>query len=70
MSKAEILAELSKLSAQDRGEILDHLWRLEEAGGPTEREKVALNEAQSAYDAHPSAGTPWTEVEARLRQRT
>jgi len=70
MSKAEILAELSKLSALDRGEILEHLWQLEELGGPTEREKNALNEAQAAYDAQPSPGTPWSEVEARLRQRT
>jgi len=69
MSKAEILTELSKLSAQDRGEILEHLWRLEETAGPTEREKNALNEAQAAYDAQPSAGNPWTEVEARLRGR-
>ena len=70
MSKAEILAELPKLSAQDRGEILDHLWRLEEAAGPTVREKTLLNEAQAAYDANPVAGTPWSEVEARLRKRS
>ena len=70
MSKSEILAELPKLSAQDRGEILEQLWRLEESSGPTEREKVLLNEAQAAYDANPSAGAPWSEVEARLRKRT
>jgi putative addiction module component (TIGR02574 family) len=69
MSKTEILAELPKLSAQDRGEILEQLWRLEEAAGPTEREKTLLNEAQSAYDANPLAGAPWSEVEARLRKR-
>jgi putative addiction module component (TIGR02574 family) len=69
MSKTEILAELPKLSAQDREEILEQLWRLEEAGGPTDREKTLLNEAQAAYDANPNAGAPWTEVEARLRRR-
>lgn len=69
MSKTEILAELPKLSAQDRGEILEQLWRLEEASGPTEREKNLLNEAQADYDANPSAGASWSEVEARLRQR-
>ena len=69
MSKTEILAELPKLSAQDRGEILAHLWRLEENAGPTEREKALLNEAQAAYDANPDAGRPWSEVEARLRKR-
>ena len=69
MSKAEILAELPKLSAQDRGEILERLWNLEEATGPTEREKVLLEEAQAAFDADPTAGAPWSEVEARLRKR-
>jgi putative addiction module component (TIGR02574 family) len=69
MSKAEILAELPKLSAQDRGEILAQLWRLEEAAGPTENEKALLNEAQADYEANPDAGAPWSEVEARLRKR-
>ena len=70
MSKTEILAELPRLSAQDRGEILEQLWRLEEAAGPTERERVLLNEAQAAFDANPSACAPWSEVEARLRKRS
>lgn len=56
MSKAEILSELPKLSPQDRGEILEQLWRLKESAGPTEREKALLNEAQAAYGADPSAG--------------
>jgi hypothetical protein len=70
MSKAEILAELPKLSAQERSEIFDQLWRLEEAAGPTEREAALLNEAQARYDANPDAGAPWSEVETRLRRRT
>lgn len=69
MSKAEIIAELPKLSPQERGEILDQLWRMEEASGPTQREKQLLDEAQASYDANPQAGTPWAEVEARLRRR-
>jgi putative addiction module component (TIGR02574 family) len=69
MSKAEILAELPKLSAQDRGEILEQLWRLEEAAGATEKEKALLNEAQADYEANPDAGAPWSEVEPRLRKR-
>ncbi len=68
MSKAEILAELPKLSARDREEILAHLCRLDEAAGPSEQEKNLLDEAQSAYTANPSAGSPWAEVEARLRK--
>ncbi len=45
MSKAEILAQLPKLSPQERGEILEQLWRMEETSGPTPREKALLDEA-------------------------
>jgi putative addiction module component (TIGR02574 family) len=70
MSKTEILAELSQLSSEERAEIMERLWRLEEAGGPTEREKTLLNEAQADYDANPKEGTPWSDVEKRLRERS
>ena len=70
MSKTEILAELPKLSPPERGEILEQLWRLEEAAVPTKRDKALLNEAQAAYDVKPNAGAPWAEVEARLRRRS
>lgn len=69
MSKAEILEELPRLSRQERGEILDCLWRLEEIAGPTEIEAQLLDEAQAAYEANPADGATWTEVEARLRRR-
>ncbi len=69
MSTTEILAELPRLSAQERAEIMERLWRLEEVAGPTEREKTLLNEAQADYDANPSADAPWEEVEKRLRSR-
>ncbi len=70
MSKSEILAELPKLSVQDRREILEQLWRLEEAAEPSDAEKKLVHEAQAAYDANPSARAPWAEVEARLRPRS
>ena len=69
MSTREILAELPRLSASERAEIMDQLCRLEEAAGPTEREKTVLNEAQASYGANPSDGAPWRDVEARLRKR-
>ena len=69
MSKAEILSELPRLSDADRAEVLERLLSLEEATGPTEFETAVLNEAQAAYDAQPSDGAPWREVEARLRKR-
>lgn len=67
MSKAEILAALPRLSPTDRAEILDQLWRMEAESGPTEAEKALLNEAQTDYEADPSSGKPWREIEARLR---
>ena len=69
MSKTEILAELPKLSAQERGEILEQLCLIEEAAGPTPHEMATLDEAQAAYDANPGAGAGWSEVQARLRHR-
>lgn len=69
MSKAEILAELPKLSAQDRSDILSRLWQLEEASPPSEHEQQLLREEQAAYEKNPDAGAPWSEVEARLRRR-
>ena len=70
MSKAQILAELPRLSAEERAEILESLWQLEEAAGPNERERAILNEAQASYDADPTAGSPWRDVNARLRRQS
>jgi hypothetical protein len=67
MSKQEILSELPKLSAEERAEILEELWHLEESGGPTARERAVLDEAQTEFDANPTPGVPWREVEVRLR---
>lgn len=69
MSKMEILGELPKLSRDDRREILDRLWMLEEADGPSELERRLLEEAQSAYDADRDDGSLWSDVQARLRRR-
>ena len=69
MSFNEVLAELPKLSPQERSALWEQLWRIEEAAGPTAREKTLLDEAQAGYDANPTAGAPWSEVEARLRRR-
>ena len=69
MSKAEILAELPKLSPLDRIEILERLCRIEEEAGPSIRERTILGEAQSAYNADSIPGDPWSEVHNRLRKR-
>ena len=73
MSKADILAELPKLTADDRGEILDQLWSLEEQEavrrGPSAQEKALLDTELADYAANPNAGSSWADVQARLRQR-
>lgn len=73
MSKAEILAELSNLTPEDREEILDRLWHLEEEEairlGPTISEKTLLDRELDEYQAKPDAGAPWSEVETRLRRK-
>lgn len=73
MSKADILAELPRLTADDRGEILDQLWSLEEQEalrrGPSPEEKTLLDAELADYAANPNAGSSWSEVQARLRQR-
>ena len=67
MTKAEILAQLPKLSAKERGEILERLWEMEKAAGPTPREKALLDEAQAGYDEDRNAGAGWLVVRARLK---
>ena len=74
MTKAEILAELPKLSAAERAEIrakLDELagdaWL--DCADLTEEDKRALDEAIAEYEKDPNAGSPWEEVEARIRAK-
>ncbi len=69
MSKAEILAELPKLSSQDRFDILSQLWQLEEWVNATAAESRILDQAQLSYDQDPQLGSPWPEVNDRLRKR-
>ncbi|MFA6543229.1 MAG: hypothetical protein WCS99_02310 [Limisphaerales bacterium] len=74
MSKADILAELPKLTADDRTEILDQLWSLEEKDalqrGPSREEKALLDAELADFAANPGTGNSWTEVQARLRTRS
>ncbi|GAB5561356.1 MAG: hypothetical protein SynsKO_30030 [Synoicihabitans sp.] len=69
MRKTEIIAQLPRLSAQDRTEIWEQIWRIEEESGVTEPEKLILDEAQAAFNNAPEAGSSWEEVETRLRNR-
>jgi putative addiction module component len=75
MSKAEILAELPKLTRGDRAEIrrklveLDGDRWLDDDEPLTEAEKALLDARLAAYEKDPEAGSSWEEVEARIRTR-
>lgn len=73
MSKSEILAALPGLSPDERAEILDQLWRLEEDDalrrGASPQEKELLDQELADYENNPDAVTPWKVAEARLRKR-
>jgi hypothetical protein len=75
MSKADILAELPKLTPAERQEVRLKLARLDgedwlDAGDPlTDVEKALLDARLAAYEKDPDGGSSWEEVEARIRAR-
>ena len=73
MSKADILQELPRLGPQDRRDIFERICELEEddmlrGGEPTAEEKALLDQELADYEQDPTAGSPWREVEARIRR--
>lgn len=74
MSKAEILAELPRLTSAERQEIRLKLARLDGeewlngAEPLTDAEKALLDERLAAYENDPDAGS-WEVVEACIRAR-
>jgi putative addiction module component (TIGR02574 family) len=74
MSNAELLQEISKLTPEERGEIWDAFWTLEERqllgiSTPTQEEKAVLDREMEDFEKNPWVGASWAEVEARLRNR-
>jgi putative addiction module component (TIGR02574 family) len=75
MSKAEILAELPKLTPAERQEVRRKLTEIDseewlDANEPlTDTEKALLDARLAAYEKDPDAGSSWEEVEARIRAR-
>ena len=72
MSKSEILLELQRLTREERGEIVAKARELdgEEWIDPavTEDEKRILDAELEEFARNPDAGSPWAQVEARIRQ--
>jgi hypothetical protein len=72
MSKAEILAELPGLNADDLAEVQAKLDELAgdawcDRGELTEADKSELDASLSRYEADPDSGSMWPEVEARIK---
>ena len=73
MSKADILSELPRLKSGERREIFDCLCEIEESdllqdAAPSAEEKALLDQELEDYRHNPDAGSPWPEVETRLRK--
>ncbi len=66
MSKEQLIAELEKLTPEERDEIFEAFWP-PELRGPTEEEKALLDREIEEYEKNPNAGEPRETVLARLR---
>ena len=74
MSKAEILAELPGLKAEELAEVqakLDELvgeaWT--DAGQLSDSDKTALDAALADYRTNPDEGSSWEQVSARIQAK-
>lgn len=72
MSKAEILAELPNLNAEERTQVFERLCELQENDllqgvGPTAEEKKILDEALAEFQRDGNPGTPWRQTLRRIR---
>jgi hypothetical protein len=72
MSKAEILAELPKLKADERQQVYERLCELQDqdllnGSGPSQEEKRMLDAALAEFEKDHDAGRPWREILRELR---
>jgi len=73
MNTAQILEELSRLTANDRSRLFARLAEIHETdllegGAPSPAERQALDEALTEFERDPSPGEPWREVFRQLRE--
>ena len=74
MSKADILAELPKLTREDRREVVSKIHELDgddwlDEGELSAEEKSLLEARLAEHERNPGAAIPWSEFEARLNDR-
>ena len=72
MSKAEIIAELARLTPQDRAEVQDKLDELAgdawlDRGELTDADKQSFDAELAEYERSPDDGSSWGELKARIQ---
>ncbi len=73
MSNAEILAELPKLTSDERDVVFHKLCELQEqellhGAAPSQSERAILDQALAEYQKDGKVGTPWRESLQRIRR--
>jgi putative addiction module component (TIGR02574 family) len=68
MSRDQLVAELEKLTPEERWALFEHFWP-PELRGPTEEEKALLDRELEDYRKNPDRGEPADIVFARLRPK-
>ena len=78
MSKAEILDELPRLKPEERHEVLERIYQIEQiaedewldADDPlTDAEKALIESRIDAHEKNPEVAIPWVEFDSRLKRR-
>ncbi len=74
MSKIEILAELPKLSREERREVVKKVHEIDgddwlDEGELSDAEKALLEARLAEHERDPGAAIPWSEFETRLNGR-
>lgn len=74
MSKAEILAELPKLTREERREVVKKVHEIDgddwlDEGELSAEDKTVLEARLAEHERNPGAAIPWSEFETRLNQR-
>lgn len=74
MSKAEIWAELPKLSREERRQLVQKIHEIDgddwlDEGQLSDEEKALLEARVAEHERSPASAIPWNEFEGRLNHR-
>ena len=67
MSKEQLIAELGKLTPEERQEVFEVFWP-PELRGPTDEEKALLDREIEEYEKDRDRAKTWEEVKAELQR--